>query len=125
MRTQRLDLKLIMENCRFFLVRNTSTLTGLEEKLANHSSESYKLSDFEKLRLVKVIRLPEVERDVGQFMAKNNMELEFSSDNQHLDDQGMVMSSDHEHLRMTSFLLFTLEHADGDVLLEDFESRKV
>ena len=62
----------------------------------------YQLGDFERLRIVKVIKLPELERDVSTFMSKNNLELEFSG-------ESSGVSSQHEHLRMSTFLALVLE----------------
>jgi len=63
----------------------------------------YKLEDFERLRLRKVLKMPHIEREVDKFMSKNSLELEFSGD-----EHGEGISSQHEHLRISSFIILTL-----------------
>lgn len=43
-------------------------------------SKPYKLEEFERLRLLKLVQIPELEKEVQQFMDRNNLELEFSGE---------------------------------------------
>ncbi len=47
--------------------------------------------------------MPHIEREVDKFMSKNSLELEFSGD-----EHGEGISSQHEHLRISSFIILTL-----------------
>lgn len=73
-KTYKTDLKVILENCRFFLVKSTPSNNG------NTPSLPYKLEDFERLKLLKLVQMPELEREVQKFMDRNSLELEFSGD---------------------------------------------
>lgn len=63
-------LKVILENCRFFIVRKQVENEG--------PSLPYNLEDFERLKPLKLVQLPELEREVSAFMDRNGLELEFS-----------------------------------------------
>ena len=65
-------LKIILENCRFFIVRKHVESEG--------PSLPYKLEDFERLKPLKLALLAELEREVQVFMDRNSLELEFSGD---------------------------------------------
>jgi hypothetical protein len=61
----------VLENCRFFLARGKC-----EESLKKPFAEG----DFVRLRLLKLIKLGDVEKEVGEFMDRNSLELEFSGE---------------------------------------------
>lgn len=63
-------LKIILENCRFFIVRRPLEAEG--------PSKPYKLEDFERLQPLKLVQIAELEREVQAFMDRNSLELEFS-----------------------------------------------
>ena len=85
-----LDIEPVITHCRFYLVRKRPGVC---------STQPFALSDFERLKLLRVVRSPDVEKEVGIFMRRNNLELEFSGE-----DTG-TSSSQLEHLRMASFLV--------------------
>lgn len=89
-----LDIKTVISHCRFYLVRKRPGLS---------MTQPFAESDFERLKLIRVVKVPDVEREVGTFMRRNNLELEFSGDES-------WVSSKHEHLRMSSFLVLQLPH---------------
>lgn len=76
LKNQRIDLKTILEHCRFYLVRRKEVLTGGDVT----SSQPFQLEDFEKLRLLKILKDPDLEMDVETFMNQNSLELEFSGE---------------------------------------------
>jgi len=76
-RQQRVELRMIMERCRFFLVRKSM------HQETQGRSQPYRLEDFERLRLLKIVQMPNLEREIDDFMAKNSLELEFFSEETH------------------------------------------
>lgn len=76
-RQQRVELRMIMERCRFFLVRKSVHQEG------QGRSQPYRLEDFERLRLAQIVQIPNLEREIEEFMAKNSLELEFFSEETH------------------------------------------
>ena len=53
------DLKTILENCRFFVVRKQTHLHSSKE-----TSTPYKLEDFERLKILKLTIISELEKEV-------------------------------------------------------------
>lgn len=57
-KNQMIDIQKIMDNCRFFIVRRSIYSNQRE------GSHPYKIEDFERLRLIKVIKVPELEKEI-------------------------------------------------------------
>jgi hypothetical protein len=70
---------MIMERCRFFLVRKSVQM----HQDGYGKSQPYRLEDFERLRLLKIVQFPSLEREIDEFMGKNSLELEFFSEESH------------------------------------------
>ncbi|CDW86700.1 serine family [Stylonychia lemnae] len=99
----------ISNNCRFALIRRSnSDKDGLNNR-------EYTQDDFESLKLIRMVKIPELERDVSQLIYRNNLELDYRD----LAGNTFGLSYPIDLLRMSTFLIFTKSKEQIDINSKD------